>query len=286
MSIKKFLLSKVFFKNFGLAIAIAIGLLFILLIWLSIFTRHGQARPVPDFYGLSIEEGEKLARKKRLRIEIIDSVYTAIVPRGHIVEQNPGVEHKVKKNRRVVLTINAFMPEMVVVPDLVGLSARQAYSLLSTAGLEAGNPIYKPDLTIDFVLDQMYNGEPLAAGDTIEKGSEVVLVLGKGLSSRRTAVPDLIGRKLDNAKSRILGSSLSLGTYNFDNTVETEEDSTNAFVYKQNPVFEDDASLQLGSAVYIWLTLDSTLLPIDSTLLQLQDTLLITPLDDTATELK
>ena len=275
MSLKKFLVSKEFFKNLGLAIAIATGILFITLIWMSIFTRHGQARPVPDFYGLTIEEGQKLAKKKKLRLEIIDSIYTNTVPRGAIFEQNPAVDHKVKKNRRVLLTINAFLPEKVIMPDLVGLSARQAYSVLATAGLEAGNPIYKPDLTIDFVLDQMHKGETVASGDTIEKGSEIILVLGKGLSSRRTPVPDLIGRKLDNAKSRILGSSLTLGTFNFDNSVNNEEDSLNAFVYKQNPVYSEDASLQLGSAVYIWLSLDSALLPVDSSLLDLADTLLI-----------
>ncbi len=274
MSIKKFLISKVFFKNLGLAFAIGIGIIFIILIWLSIFTRHGQARPIPDFYGLNIQESEKLAKKKRLKIEIIDSVYTNMVPRGCVVEQNPHVDHKVKKNRRVVLTINALLPEMVVMPDLVGLSARQAYSIIATAGLEAGNPIYKPDLTIDFVLDQMIAGELISTGDTIEKGLEVTLVLGKGLSSRRTAIPELIGRNFANAKLRILGSSLTLGSFNFDGSIKNDEDSLNAFVFKQNPEYKDDAKLQLGSAVYIWLTMDSTLLPIDSSLLDLSDTLL------------
>ncbi len=275
MSLKKFLLSKEFFKNLGLAAVIAAGILFILLIWLSIFTRHGQARPVPDFYGLTIQESQKLARKQKLKIEVIDSVYTKIVPRGCVVEQNPKTNHKVKKQRRIMLTINAFAPEYVVMPNLVGLSARQAYSIIESTGLEAGNPVYRPDLTIDFVLDQLYEDKSISAGDSIQKGSEVILVLGKGLSSRRTQVPDLIGRNFESAKSRILGSSLIVGTYNFDSSVKTGEDSINAFVYKQNPEYREDASIQLGSAVYIWLSGDSTLLPVDSTLIDLSDTLLI-----------
>lgn len=275
MSLKKFLLSKEFFKNLGLAVVIAAGILFILLIWLSIFTRHGQARPVPDFYGLTIQESQKLARKQKLKIEVIDSVYTKIVPRGCVVEQNPKTDHKVKKQRRIMLTINAFAPEYVIMPNLVGLSARQAYSIIESTGLEAGNPVYRPDLTIDFVLDQLYDDESISAGDSIQKGSEVVLVLGKGLSSRRTQVPDLIGSNFENAKSRILGSSLLVGTYNFDSSVKTGEDSLNAFVYKQNPEYREDATIQLGSAVYIWLSGDSTLLPVDSTLIDLSDTLLI-----------
>ncbi|MEZ5011522.1 MAG: PASTA domain-containing protein [Bacteroidales bacterium] len=90
MSLKKFLISRVFFKNLGLAIAIAAAMLLVTLIWLSIFTRHGQARPVPDFYGLTIEDAGNLARKKRVKINVIDSVYTTVgCPCGCVVEQHP-----------------------------------------------------------------------------------------------------------------------------------------------------------------------------------------------------
>lgn len=273
MSLKKFLLSRVFYKNLGLAFVIIVGLILITMLWLSIFTRHGQARPVPDFYGLTIDESAIIAKKKKVRITVIDSLYTNIVPRGRVFEQNPKAGFKVKKKRRVFLTINAFNPEMVEMPNLVGLSARQAYTIIEGAGLEAGNPIYRPDLTIDFVLEQLIGGAKVEPGDSIQKGSEVVLVLGKGLSSRRTPVPDLIGKNLQLSKSTILGSSLTLGTYNFDSSVINSEDSLNAFVYKQNPEYSEDATLQLGSAVYIWLSTDSTRLPVDSTMIALPDSL-------------
>lgn len=279
MSLKKFLLSRDFFKNLGFALIIAVGLILIILIWLSIYTRHGQARAVPDFYGLNIDEANEIAKKKKVRIFIIDSVYTNIVPRGSVVEQNPGAGFKVKKNRRVVLTINAFNPEMVQVPNLVGLSARQAYAMIESAGLQAGNPVYRPDLTIDFVLEQLHDGQQVEPGDSIQKGSEIILVLGKGLSNRRTPVPDLMGMPLHDAKSTILGSSLTLGTYNFDLSVKTAEDSLSAFVFKQNPEYNEEATLQLGSAVYIWLTTDSTRLPVDSTLIDLSDTLRLSELN-------
>jgi hypothetical protein len=55
MSLKNFILSKLFVKNLALAMALAVGMVMILLIWLNIYTRHGQARPVPNFYGLTIK---------------------------------------------------------------------------------------------------------------------------------------------------------------------------------------------------------------------------------------
>ena len=109
MTLKQFLLSKVFAKNLGLAMAIAVGMIIILLIWLNIYTRHGQARSVPDFYGLSLEETAKLAKKSKMRYQVIDSVYTTIVPKGCIAEQNPPAGFKVKKWRRIILTINGHL---------------------------------------------------------------------------------------------------------------------------------------------------------------------------------
>ena len=110
-------------------------------------------------------------------------------------------------------------------------------------------------------------GKNVMEGDSLQKGSVIDLVLGKGLSNQRTPVPDLMGMGLEPAKNKILVSSLNLGTYIYDNTIVNGEDTLNAFVYKQNPEFNEDASLQLGSAIYLWLTVDSAKLPVDSTLI-------------------
>jgi len=71
--------------------------------------------------------------------------------------------------------------------------------------------------------------------------------------------------RLDPAKNKILSSSLNLGTFVYDKTIVTSTDSLRAFVYKQNPEFKIDATLQLGSNIYLWLTVDSAKLRIDTT---------------------
>ena len=273
MSLKNFIFSKVFARNFGLAVAILIGSIMVLLIWLNFYTRHGQARPVPDFYGLTLEETTRLAKKNKVKFQIIDSVYTNAVPRGCIAEQNPYPGFKVKKWRNVALTINAFHPEMVAMPNLIDLPKRQALLVVEGAGLEMGLLKYKPDLSVDVVIDQQINGKKIVAGDSIQKGSVIDLVLGKGLSNQRTPVPELIGFNLEAARNRILGSSLNLGAFIFDTSVLNQSDSAKAFVYKQNPEFSEESSLQLGSAVYLWLTIDSTKLPVDSTMFIISDTI-------------
>jgi eukaryotic-like serine/threonine-protein kinase len=273
MTLKKFLFSKVFVKNLALAVALVVCIIMILIIWLNFYTRHGQARPVPDFHGLNMKEVATLARKYKLKYEVIDSVYTTVVPNGCVAEQNPVPGFKVKKRRRIMLTINALHPEMVKVPNLVGLPKRQAISMIQNSGLEAGQLRYIPDLSIDFVIKQLHNGKEVAEGDSIQKGSVIDLVLGKGLSNQRTPVPNLMGLKLEEAKNAILGASLNLGAFIYDKSIATAVDTLNAFVYKQNPEYKETSTLQLGSGIYLWLTVDSTRLPVDSTLIVTHDTL-------------
>jgi beta-lactam-binding protein with PASTA domain len=280
MSLKNFILSKLFLKNLGYAIVIIVGGILVLLIWMNFYTRHGQARAVPNFIGLTMEQTTKLAKKSRLRYQVIDSIYTTIVPRGCIAEQNPKPGFKVKKWRNVVLTINAFHPEMVAMPNLIDLPKRQAIMLVESSGLEIGLLKYRPDVSIDVVIDQQFNGKNINTGDSLQKGSVIDLVLGKGFSNQRTPVPNLLGMRLDPAKDKILGSSLNLGTFEYDNTIKKGADSINAFVYKQNPEFKNDATLQLGYPIYLWLTVDSAKLKVDSTRF-VSDTIPSTTISDT-----
>lgn len=265
MSLKNFIFSKLFFKNLGLAVVIVVGIVMLLLIWLNFYTRHGQSRPVPDFYALSVEQAQALAKKSKLRFQVIDSIYTSQVPKGCVAEQNPKAGFRVKKWRNVTVTINAFRPEMVAMPNLIDLSLRQASKVLESAGLELGQRRYKPDLSINFVIEQSYNGRNINPGDSIQKGSVIDLVLGKGLSDQRTDVPYLLGMPLGNAKNRLMESSLNLGTFIYDNSIKSAADSSRAFVFKQNPEYRQGSSLPIGSDVYLWLTIDSAKIAADST---------------------
>lgn len=273
MSLKEFIFSKTFLKNLGLAMVLVVALLMILLIWMNIYTRHGQAKPVPDFIGLTMEQTKTLAKSNKMRYQVIDSVYTNLVPKGCVAEQNPKPGFKVKKWRNILITINAFAPEMVAMPNLVDLPKRQAIAMVVSSGLEMGTLKYIPDLSIDVVRKQLHNGKEVQENDSLQKGSVIDLVLGKGLSNQRNPVPYLIGMNLDPAKNDILGASFNLGTYIYDNTILTADDTLKAFVFKQNPEFKDDATLQLGSAIYLWLSVDSAKLQIDSTLIVLPDTI-------------
>ncbi len=82
MDFLKFLISKLFWKNLALAVLIIFVAFVFMFIFLRIYTRHGQALSVPNLRGLSIEEAKEVLTRKKLTLQIIDSVYNNIVPRG------------------------------------------------------------------------------------------------------------------------------------------------------------------------------------------------------------
>ena len=271
MKFLQFLVSKAFLKNLLIAALAAVLLISGTFIWLKIYTRHGQTITVPDLSGLTEEEVQIIIDSKSLRYEIIDSIFNRDLPRGTIAKQNPLPGSKVKENRRLYLTMNAVNPEKVTMPAVTGVSLRQARAILETYGLNLGKISYKPDIAVNVVLEQRYDDSVAEPGMIIEKGSEINLVLGKGLSNETTAVPDLKGFNLFLAKEFLVDRYLNIGAIIYDNTIENQEDSTLAFVWKQRPEFEEGNILQLGENVDVWLTVDSTKLPQPDTLMLKED---------------
>ena len=262
MEFINFLLSKTFLKNLLIAAVIFIVIIFSALLWLNIYTHHSQGIIVPDFTGLFPEEVEIIAKSKRLRIEVADSSYSDDLPRGSVIKQNPSSGSKVKENRRIYLTMNAMNPEKVIMPTVTGVSLRQASAILENYGLTIGKISYKPDIAINNVLEQRVSDSIAVPGSFVIKGSAVHLVLGKGLSDETTVVPDLTGMHLRVAKEMLMSRYLNTGAVIFDSNVQTVEDSIMAFVWRQRPVFGNDNRLNLGANVDMWLTTDSTKLPV------------------------
>ncbi len=271
MKFLKFLISRLFLKHLFYIIVLTIFVLIFIFLFLKVYTRHSQALSVPDLRGLSIKEAQDILVFKKLRYQIVDSVYNNFVARGSIIEQNPPPDFKVKVDRTIFLTINAFNPEMVRMPNMIGVSLRQAKAIIETAGLVVGRLNYVPDIAVNNVLQQKYKGNSIEPGDSLPKGSKIDLVLGRGLSDDKTASPDLIRLKLPEALDKITSRYLNIGAIIYDGSFANAEDSANAFIWKQRPVFDDQTMLNLGSTVDIWITADSTKLPqADTTSIDLQ----------------
>ncbi|MEY1639791.1 PASTA domain-containing protein [Tenuifilum osseticum] len=242
-------------------LGLILGVLIVLMIFLRIYTRHNQEQPTPTLLGMAVEEAAEVIADNNLRIEIADSVYIFNKKPGSVISQNPEPGTMVKKNRRVFVTINAKNPIKIEIPNIVGYTLRQAKAILEQEGFEVGTLYFRPDLGLNNVLEQRFEGKTAEPGTRIPKGSKIDLVLGQGMQGERTGIPLLIGLKLNDAVSRIIEASLNVGRIRYDETIITHNDSLDARVYSQYPAYMENATLGFGTRVDIWLTLNQARIP-------------------------
>lgn len=240
-------------KNVLLALFVVIVALVCLLSWLKRYTEHGVEVEIPEITGLYIEEARLRVEASGLQMEIIDSTYSSKVPLGTIVEQNPPAGSHAKHGRAVYVISNAQSVRQVPMPDLHDISFRQAEATLQSLHIRIKDYIYEPSEYKDLVLDVRQNGQSIEAGQRIDEGSEVVLVIGRGKGTEKIAVPNLCGKSLQEARSLLLARYLTLGIYDYDEP-PTEETESLYVVYKQEP--SAGTVILEGSCVDIYLSTD------------------------------
>lgn len=224
-----------FVRNILAYICIVVVLLLGTMIFLNIYTKHGDDFIIPDFTGLTLEEASERAAAVGVILDVTDSVYVRGMARGCIYHQNPKAGAPVKSGRRILITTNAVSPKKISMPNVVGFSLRQARSELMARGLKLQHFSYVNDIATNNVLKQLYHGEEIAPGTILDTDSPITLVCGLSPRDAGTFVPDLTGLTYANAETMIYDNSLNVGRVVFDPDVLTYQDSLSARVYVQYP---------------------------------------------------
>ena len=254
-------------KHLCVIAVLALVLIFGAKIFLNLFTRHGRELVVPDFSNLTVLEAEHLARKSHLRVAVTDSVFLKRMKKGAVYRQSPLPGSHVKKDKRITLTINANIGKMVTMPDLVGLSMRQAKAELLSRGLVLGKLVYVQDMATNNVLKQIRGEEEIMPGTMIESETVIDLVVGLNGYDATTYVPDVRGLKRMSAVGAVHDNSLNIRELRFDESVVDYDDSLNAMVWRQTPEPSDSVSVAMGSDVVLYLTLDEHKIPVKEEIL-------------------
>ncbi|MCU0319444.1 MAG: PASTA domain-containing protein [Flavobacteriales bacterium] len=226
-------------------------------VWLRSYTRHNSVVIVPDVAGLSVTSSEEALAARGLRGIVIDSVYHEGADPGSVVEQDPDAGDEVKADRKVYLVVNAQQPPMIDMPQLEGLSKRQAISVLDILGLKVAGLEYKPDQCVDCVIEQRTNGERITAGTRVRRGASFTLVLGSGDQGERVPVPDLRGLTEAELSTVLNMASLNRGLVVACEGCNTKADSTLARVYRQSPAPRSEGIIAMGTPIDVWLTMDT-----------------------------
>lgn len=167
--------------HIGLMVLVGLAVVWMAMLWLDKWTRHGDTIVVPSVKTYSFERATQALKEDGLLAILSDSVYDNRTAPGTVIEQNPKAGTVVKEGREIYLTINAFSPKMVTLPSLTDISVRQAKSILE--GLEIKKVIEKrvPSDFKDLVLAVRYNGSRLSPGARVPVSATIELEVGEGL---------------------------------------------------------------------------------------------------------
>ncbi len=254
MSYFKFIKTKPFFIHAGIAIITAILLLWIGFKMVASYTQHNIIVKVPDFAGKPVAELNDFIKDKKLRYQIIDSIYSPQQTPGTIIRQDPEKESEVKENRVVYLYVTSMLPPQIEMPKLVDRSVRQAVGMIESYGLKATIK-YVSDACKNCVIRQLFKGKEIAPGTAVKKGSVIELQVGKGTNNETISLPNLLGLNFCDAKNKIQSSSLQIGNVMTDKSVS---DSCEAIVYRQTPAFSRDKELNTGAKIDLYITADKS----------------------------
>ena len=239
----RFLKDKKFYINLLIILALCLILLWLTFRILNRYTRHDEVYSMPDFIGMNYLEVERQYAED-FHFHLIDSVYPKGQQPGSIYQQDPLPDSKIKKGRNVYLIIVAQSPEKTLMPNLKNLSLRQAIGLLESAGLDLEQLDYRDSPYRNAVLDQYYNGQPIAEGTELVKGSKIILRIGIGNNSEKIKVPNLLGKPATEAKRLLNLAGLNLGTEQFE-----DNDSLQYMCIRRMDPGPSSSSVDMGTAV-------------------------------------
>ena len=164
---------------------------------------------VPDLYNMTIEEAETDPRIEGVfEIQKAGSEFSADVPEGHILRQDPKKGETRKGSQLVIQVWVSAGEETGEVPDLENKSEQDARILL-----EKLNKEYNLELTVEAPEELKQFSEEItegyviktepAQGEILKKGDTVKLILSKGPDIKPVTVLPFVGMSIDSVLSQL-----------------------------------------------------------------------------------
>ncbi len=168
-----------------------------------------QESKVPDVVGMQFDRAATSLEREGLEAVEGSSRYHPTAPPGTVLAQSPPAGTTQGQGARVQLELSAGQ-RSVDVPPLVGMTREEAAAALQSAGLALGSVVQRPS---DAPRGQVTATTP-DAGTRVTSPSRVDVVLSAGPTS--VAVPDLMGRSYDDARTMLEQIGLRVGRVNVD----------------------------------------------------------------------
>ena len=167
--------------NSALMVATLVALGYIALLFIDVFTSHGQQVQVPDVRNLPLEKAIDILDDAGLRWEISDSTtFYENYPPGTVIDQDPKAKSYIKKIRIIYLNVNAMHAPIIPLPKLVDLPGRQGMATLRAMGFKHVTMDSIPSEMGGLILQVTVDGHNVAPGKPVSVNSQIKITVGDG----------------------------------------------------------------------------------------------------------
>jgi beta-lactam-binding protein with PASTA domain len=163
---------------------------------------------VPNVVGMTTADAKSAVISAGLNAGLVLSVNSSTVPAGIVVRQAPVAGASVVEGTSVLFYVS-IGPQMVTVPNVVGMTQANAGTAITSAGLTTGTitQAYSSTVASGNVISQ----SP-ASGTSVVSGTAVNLTVSQGPQPiPMVTVPNVAGMTTANAKSAVISAGLNAG---------------------------------------------------------------------------
>jgi beta-lactam-binding protein with PASTA domain len=168
---------------------------------------HVREVKVPEFRGKSPAEARRMAEENGLAIQVDSNYYSASVPEGKVLSQNPLAGTVVRRGWNVQIALS-LGPQRVTIPQVVGESERAAAITIAERGLQLSS-------TDDVQLPGSTPGQVVAqdppANATDVSAPKIGLLVAQPASPQAFVMPSFIGQPLGTVTNTLKDAGFSVG---------------------------------------------------------------------------
>ncbi len=196
---------------------------------------------MPALVGMDYKQAQE-EYKGRINIEIESSDFHETYEKDVIYDQNIKEGMVIKEGGTVRVKVSSGI-KMFTLSDYANMEENQVYAILKENGIE-----FSTSQEYDDTISEGYVIRTEPGPDTeIDAGTVVIVYVSMGPQTRFTAVPDVLGYKLSDAKLLLSAAGLKVGT-----VTRVQSDEAGSVVLDQDPVV--DALVEEGTKVNLTIS--------------------------------